>query len=61
MADIGITSELAYFAGGVLTGVGGSWLTLRITRTNRVNGSGTATDQSGARAKGDIVGRDKRG
>jgi hypothetical protein len=52
--------ELGSFLGGLIVGaVGGSLITLRIARENRVRGSGSITDQSRARAEGDIVGRDK--
>jgi hypothetical protein len=53
-------SEILSFIGGLVTGgAGGSLLTLRIKRENRVSGHGTMTNQSGASAGGDIVGRDK--
>jgi hypothetical protein len=53
-------SEIVSFIGGLATGgVGGSLLTLHIKRETRVTGGGTMTDQSGASAGGDIVGRDK--
>ena len=38
---------------------GGSLLTLRLTRHQRVAGEGTISDQRNARAGGDMVGRDK--
>ncbi len=51
---------LGTFVGGLLAGgIGGSLLTLRFGRSNRVIGSGTAIDQGGSSARGDIVGRDK--
>ena len=52
--------EIWSFLGGLISGgVGGSLLTFRLTRTNKVSGSGSVADQSGAKAGGDIVGRDK--
>jgi len=49
------------FLGGLLAGaIGGSLLTLRFTKNVRADRQGTAIDQSGAQAGGDIVGRDKR-
>lgn len=49
------------FLGGLLTGAaGGALLTLHFTKTMRADRHGNTTDQSGARARGDIVGRDKR-
>jgi len=54
------SSEIWSFVGGLIGGaVGGSLLTLRITRQNRVSHGGSIVDQSGSRAGGDIVGRDK--
>jgi hypothetical protein len=47
-----------FIAGLVAGGIGGSLITLRITR-QRVSGRGSITDQSGSAAGGDIVGRDK--
>src|SRR5215813_3100253 len=38
---------------------GGSLLTLRLTRNQRIAGEGTISDQRNARAGGDMVGRDK--
>jgi len=46
-------------AGLIAGGAGGSWLTFRFSRKNQLSGRGSITDQSGARAGGDIVGRDK--
>jgi hypothetical protein len=51
-----IWSFLAGLSGGA---VGGSLITLRISRHKRVSGRGSMTDQSGSSAGGDIVGRDK--
>ena len=49
---------IAYFMGGLVSGgIGGSLLTLRVTRTNRSGRD--ITDQSSARAGGDIVGGNK--
>lgn len=48
------------FLSGLAAGaIGGSLLTLHFTKSVRADRHGTATDQSGARAGGDIVGRDK--
>lgn len=53
--------DLWNFLGGLLTGAaGGALLTLQFTKTMRADRHGTTTDQSGATARGDIVGRDKR-
>lgn len=54
--------DLWNFLGGVVAGgLGGAFLTLTITKKSQHSaGSGTTADQSGARAGGDIVGRDKR-
>jgi len=53
--------DIFNFLGGLLTGaVGGALLTFHFTKNVRANSHGTAIDQSGARAGGDIVGRDKR-
>lgn len=53
--------DLWNFLGGLLTGaLGGALVTLQLTKNVRADRNGTATDQSGARAGGDIVGRDKR-
>jgi len=52
--------EIGAFVSGLLAGgASGSWLTLRLSRKNQLSGAGSITDQSGARASGDIVGRDK--
>lgn len=50
-------SEVWSFIAGLVTGVGGSLLTLRIKRLKSKN-NGNTVDQSNARAKGDIAGRD---
>jgi hypothetical protein len=53
-------SEIWSFVAGLIGGgAGGSLLTLRISRRKQVTGHGTMVDQSGSRASGDIVGRDK--
>jgi hypothetical protein len=54
-----LSEILGLLAALVAGGVGGSLITLRITRQNRVSGSGSVADQAGASAGGDIVGRDK--
>ena len=56
-----MTFDLWNFLGGLVSGlVGGALLTLHFTKTVRADRNGNANDQSGARAGGDIVGRDKR-
>jgi len=53
--------DLWNFLGGLFAGAaGGALLTLQLTKTMRSDRHGNTTDQSGARAGGDIVGRDKR-
>jgi len=49
-------SEIISFLAGL---GGGSLLTLRLTRDQRVTGHGTISDQRRAHAEGDIVGGDK--
>lgn len=52
--------EIGSFLGGLIAGgIAGSLITFQVTRQYRAYGSGSVIDQSGARAKGDIVGRDK--
>jgi hypothetical protein len=52
--------EIGSFIGGLIAGgIGGSLITMRLTRQHRVIGGGSVADQSRARATGDIVGRDK--
>ncbi|WP_175422120.1 hypothetical protein [Agrobacterium tumefaciens] len=56
-----MTFDLWNFLGGLASGlVGGSLLTLQLTKTLRADRNGNSVDQSGAQARGDIVGRDKR-
>jgi hypothetical protein len=52
-----IWSFLTGLAGG---GIAGSFITYRITNTNRASNGSSVLDQSGSTAGGDIVGRDKR-
>ncbi len=53
--------DLWNFLGGLVSGLlGGTLLTLHFTKTMRAGGNGNTIDQSGAKARGDIVGRDKR-
>ena len=53
--------DLWNFLGGLIAGAfGGALLTYQFTKNIRADHQGTAADQSGARAGGDIVGRDKR-
>jgi hypothetical protein len=55
------SAEIWTFLTGLLGGgAAGSLITYRVTQTNRASGGGTVSDQSGAKAGGDIVGRDKR-
>jgi hypothetical protein len=55
------SSEIWSFLGGLFGGgIGGSFLTLRYTRQNRVSGSGSVVDQSRSKAGGDIIGGSKR-
>jgi hypothetical protein len=49
-------SEILSFLAGAL---GGSLLTLSITKQNRIRGSGSIVDQSSSKAGGDIVGGNK--
>jgi hypothetical protein len=52
--------DLWNFLGGLVAGaIGGSLLTFHFTKSVRADSHGNATDQSSARASGDIVGRDK--
>jgi hypothetical protein len=52
-------NEIGAFIGGLATGgAGGSWLTLRMSRKNQLSGAGSIVDQSGARAGGNLAGRD---
>ncbi len=56
-----ILEHLFTFLTGIVTGgAGGALITLTlIKKTYKLKGEGTITDQSGAKAEGDIVGRDK--
>lgn len=51
-----ISEIFSFLLGGVL----GSFLTIHFKK-QKSSGNGTAVDQSGSRAGGDIVGRDKFG
>ncbi|MBT9385645.1 hypothetical protein KM176_17370 [Pseudooceanicola sp. CBS1P-1] len=51
--------DLWNFIGGLVTGIGGSWLTFQVTKNVRADRNGNAVDQANAKAGGDIVGRDK--
>lgn len=44
---------------GVAAGIGGSFLTVRLTRSNRAAAGARIVDQSSAKAGGDNVGGDK--
>jgi hypothetical protein len=50
-------SQIGSFFAGAL---GGSLITLKVTRQNRLQGDGSLVDQSNARAGGNIAGRDNR-
>ncbi|QDM24663.1 hypothetical protein FNL55_25065 [Tardiphaga sp. vice352] len=53
-------SQIGSFVGGICAGaVGGSLVTLKVSRKNQADGSSSITDQTGAHAGGDLVGRDK--
>jgi hypothetical protein len=54
--------DLWNFLGGVVAGgMGGALLTLKISKKSQhSSGSGNTVNQSGAKAGGDVVGRDKR-
>lgn len=55
-----MTFDLWNFVGGLISGLaGGALLTLHFTKSVRADRGGNAADQSKARARGDIVGRDK--
>lgn len=51
----------SFIAGMLGGGIVGSLVTLSFTKKMRSDGNGSAVDQSGATAGGDIVGRDKKG
>jgi uncharacterized membrane protein len=51
-----ILSAIAGAIGGALISIP---ITIKVTRTSSVKGSSTTINQRGARAKGDMVGRDK--
>lgn len=52
--------DIGTFVAGLVTGAaGGSLVTIRLSRKNQLSGDGSITDQSRARAGGDVVGRDK--
>jgi hypothetical protein len=51
--------EVLTFILGLLAGVGGSFLTYKMTRSNRASNGSKVVDQSGARAGGDNVGGNK--
>lgn len=56
-----VTFDLWNFLGGLVAGgIGGALLTLKFTKNQRTQGSGTTVDQSRSSAGGDVVGRDKR-
>jgi hypothetical protein len=54
------TFDVSNFIIGLLTGgVSGALITYQVTKTLRAGDDGTAVDQSGVKAGGDVVGRDK--
>jgi hypothetical protein len=56
-----MTFDFWNYLGGLISGLfGGALLTLHFTKTMRSGRDGNTVDQSGARARGDVVGRDKR-
>ena len=57
----GLDFDFWNFVGGLITGVvGGALITLKWTKTQKAEGRANVVDQSGSKASGDIVGRDKR-
>jgi hypothetical protein len=53
-------SEIWAAIGGFVAGaVGGSLVTLRVTRSNRLHGSGRLVDQSRSKVGGDQIGGNK--
>lgn len=53
--------DLWSFLAGLLPGLGGgAFLSLHFTKSMRSYQNGNTVDQSGARSRGDLVGRDKR-
>ena len=55
--------DIGSFIAGLLGGGGvvGYLVKLSFTKEMRSDGNGNAVDQSGAKAGGDIIGRDKKG
>lgn len=57
----GLGFDFWNFVGGLITGVvGGGLIALKWTKSQKAEGRGNVVDQSGSKASGDIVGRDKR-
>jgi len=54
-------SNIGSFIGGVGVGSIGTLIGVRISTRKTITAKGSVVDQSGASARGDIVGRDKRG
>jgi hypothetical protein len=52
-------ANVGSFAVGVAVGSIGTLIGVRITNRKTMSGSGNVVDQSGAKAGGDVVGRDK--
>lgn len=54
------TFDLSNFLAGLITGGAASALiTFQLTKNLRSGANGNSVDQSGSRARGDVVGRDK--
>jgi hypothetical protein len=53
------TEVISHVVAAIAGAIGGSLLTLRITRRAHVTGSGRVVDQSGSRVKGDQIGGNK--
>jgi hypothetical protein len=56
-----LSAHLSEFLSFIAGMVGGSLITLKVTRAHRADRHGSVVDQTRARAGGDIVGRDKTG
>ena len=57
----GLDFDFWNFLGGLIAGgIGGSFLTLKLSKSQKADSGGKNIDQSGAKAGGDIVGGNKR-
>lgn len=54
-------TSIGSFVLGLSVGSIGTLLSIHVKNSKKISASGNAIDQSNATAKGDIVGRDKRG